>query len=174
MPTLSANSEAPVSMTNTAGGTPAPQGTATTTAVPQTSAASGAPLALAATTTPVPRLPSPVSAKPVIASVAISPLAQASDNWQITIIGTGFGMQSPYTGDSGDLAITDVAGFNAGYTGDTVTAHVSEWTNDEIVINGLAGGYGLNGWIISPGNSLLFAITNPQSGVASGVFEVAA
>ncbi len=160
MPTLSANSEAPVGMTNNAGGTPAPQGTATTTAVPQTSAASGAPLALAA--------------KPVITSVALSPLAQASDNWQMTISGTGFGTQSPYTGDSGDLAITVGAGFNAGYTGDAVTAHVSEWTSDEIVINGLAGGYGLNGWIISPGNSLLFAITNPQDGLISNAFEVVA
>ena len=113
---------------------------------------------------------------PVISSVSVTPLSGSSGNWQITIDGSNFGTRSGSSNnDSPYPAIEDnTANFNAGYSGVAVTANVTSWTNTQIIISRLAGAYGTNGWVIAPGNDVYFEITNPQSGVSSNVFEVAA
>ena len=117
-----------------------------------------------------------VEALPVISSVSITPLAGSSNNWQITINGSGFGTRSGYSNnDSTYLAIQDNTGhFTAGYLGDPVTANVSSWNNTQIVISGLAGAYGTNGWVINPGDTLLVDVANVPTGVAAAAFNTLA
>ncbi|NNM87768.1 MAG: hypothetical protein HKL95_04540, partial [Phycisphaerae bacterium] len=57
---------------------------------------------------------------------------------------------------------------------DPVTANVSSWTNTQIVISGLAGAYGLDGWIINPGDALAVDVANVPTGVAAAVFNTLA
>jgi hypothetical protein len=114
----------------------------------------------------------PTTPNPVISSVSSQLLAGTSNNWQITIDGSGFGVQSPYNGDSADLKLVDTAGpWAGGNTGDGVTTNVTSWTNTQIVISGLTGAYGTNGWIIASGNNVTFTVINPQSGVPSSTFR---
>ncbi len=113
------------------------------------------------------------SGTPQITSVSMQQIS-GTNNWQIFISGNNFGTQAAFWGDSPDLVIVDPGVVAAGHTGDAAYANVTSWSNTQIVISGLAGAYGSNGWVIAPGNNVLFEITNPQSGVSSGVFEVAA
>ncbi len=106
---------------------------------------------------------------PVITAVSAQPIS-GTNNWQIFISGNNFGTQAAFWGDSPDLVIVDPGVVAAGHTGDAAYANVTSWSNTQIVISGLAGAYGSNGWVIAPGNNVLFEITNPQSGVSSGVF----
>ena len=111
-----------------------------------------------------------------ILSVSVVPLAGTSNNWTITINGSGFGTRSGYNNnDSPYLAIQDnTTHFNAGFSDDPVTANVSSWTNTQIVISGLAGAYGTNGWVINPGDTLLVDVANVPTGVAAAAFNTLA
>ena len=111
-----------------------------------------------------------------ILSVSVVPLAGSSNNWTITINGSGFGTRLGYgNNDSPYLAIQDnTAHFNAGFSDDPVTANVTSWTNTQIIISGLAGAYGTSGWVISPGDSLAMAVANVQTGVVAQPFSVVA
>ncbi len=115
------------------------------------------------------------AAPPVISSVSVAPLSVGSNNWTITINGSGFGTQNPYNGDSGVLAMEDyTANFNAGYTGDATTMNVSSWTNNQIVISGLTGSYGGGGAVITSGDNLQFWLMNPQTGISAAVINTSA
>ncbi len=109
-----------------------------------------------------------------ISSVSVVPMGGSVNNWTITINGTGFGTRLGYSNnDSSYLAIQDnTTHFNAGYTNDPVTVNVTSWTNTQIVINGLAGAYGTNGWVIAPGNALAVDVANVPTGVAAAVYSV--
>ena len=111
-----------------------------------------------------------------ILSVSVEPLAGSTNNWTITINGSGFGTRLGYSNnDSPYLAIQDnTTGFNAGFSDDPVTANVTSWTDTQIIISGLAGAYGTNGWVISPGNSLTLAVANVQTGAVAQPFSVVA
>jgi hypothetical protein len=64
----------------------------------------------------------------------------------ITIKGSGFGTQAPYTGDSNYIALTDLSKgkWQAGYSkyDDTVTLIVNSWTNTQITLGGFSGAWG--------------------------------
>ena len=89
----------------------------------------------------------------------------------ITIMGSGFGTQSPYTGDSSYILFQIVNGWSAGYAGpcfegacnDLVTLIVQSWTDSEIVLGGFSGAYGANGWTLGPATAI-FYVWNAQSG----------
>ena len=105
---------------------------------------------------------------PEIASVTpIFPQARQ----RIVIKGRGFGLHVPYTHtDSPYLAIwDDTAHWAAGriipWNYDDVMLDVENWTDTEVVVSGFSGDYGRNGWTLNPGDSLVVAIWNPQSGV---------
>ncbi len=117
---------------------------------------------------------------PVIASVSLTAIpinGQSYYNWEFTITGGGFGSQSPFNGDSSNLLIYDAtAGWGAGYSGsnDAVTANVVNWSDTQIQIDGLTGGYGSGSWVISSGDALTVQIANPSTGQASNIYQVAA
>ncbi|MGA8069253.1 MAG: IPT/TIG domain-containing protein, partial [Terriglobales bacterium] len=83
-------------------------------------------------------------AQPTITSV--SPIT--TQQYQtITIKGSGFGKQAPYTGDSDYISLEDQTAqpaWQAGYSGfnDTVTLIVNSWTNDKITLGGFSGQWG--------------------------------
>ncbi len=107
---------------------------------------------------------------PSISGVFAQPIS-GGNNWQIFISGNNFGTQAAFNGDSSDLVIVDPGVVAAGYTGDAVTVNVTSWTNTQIVISGLSGAYGSNGWVLGSGSTVLFEVTNPQSGITSAVFS---
>jgi hypothetical protein len=94
----------------------------------------------------------------------------------ITISGSGFGTQAPYTGDSQyiELVDTTAGGWAAGHSGAAITLAVSSWTNTQIVLSGFSGSYGTNGWCISPGDQLKVEVWNAQSGDGPAVYPIAA
>ncbi len=95
-------------------------------------------------------------------------VAGSPNNWHITISGSNFGTQAAYNGDSADLGIGDfTTAMVAGNTGDGVETDVTSWTNNQIVISALTGAYGLNGWVINPGNLMMFFVGNAQDGISS-------
>jgi DNA-binding winged helix-turn-helix (wHTH) protein len=112
--------------------------------------------------------------RPVI--TAVSPIAAKQDQ-QITIEGHGFGhYYTPLKGlDTPYLAIGDDTGhWAAGRTvpqnADDVTLRVRTWTDTEIVIDGFAGEYGQNGWMLKPGDIVKARVWNPQTGAGPAEF----
>jgi translation initiation factor IF-1 len=94
----------------------------------------------------------------------------------ITINGSDFGTQAAYTGDSNYIELVDSSGtpWNAGHGTSAVTLAVSSWTNTQIVLSGLSGAYGTNGWCISPGDQLSVEVWNAQSGKGPAVYPITA
>jgi hypothetical protein len=95
----------------------------------------------------------------------------------ITISGSGFGAQSPYTGDSPYIRVSDVTkGWNAGSTlddpPDFVTLVVQSWTDSQIVIGGFAGDYGQNDWTLSTGDDVSFQVWNAQTDDGPAIEDV--
>lgn len=99
----------------------------------------------------------------------------------IVIAGTGFGTQSPYTGNSTYIAFFDLTkAWQAGYAGpcpaafgscqgnstlnDLVTLEVDSWSNSTIVLGGFAGSWGANSWTLSSGDEVQIYVWNAQSG----------
>ena len=111
---------------------------------------------------------------PTITGVSLVSIP-GTNNWQITINGSGFGTRSGYNNnDSPYLAIEDsTANFNAGYSGDAVTANVASWTDSQIVISGLAGAYGASGQVINTGDELAVDVRGVQTGLLAAVFNQA-
>jgi sugar lactone lactonase YvrE/protein involved in polysaccharide export with SLBB domain len=99
---------------------------------------------------------------PTITSV--SPIVSAQTQ-TITISGSGFGSQANYTGDSNYIQLVDSTGtpWAAGHTGNGVTLAVSLWTDSQIVLSGLSGGYGPV-HCIRPGDQLSVSVWNAQTG----------
>jgi DNA-binding winged helix-turn-helix (wHTH) protein len=114
--------------------------------------------------------------KPEISSVTpILPQARQ----RIIIRGRGFGLHVAFIKtDSLYLAIRDeTADWAAGrlipQNWDEVTVDVESWTDDQIVINGLSGDYGTNGWKLNEGDKLEIAVWNPQSGAGPARYSTA-
>ena len=114
-----------------------------------------------------------VDGVPQISSV--SPIiAQARQ--RIVIRGRGFGLHVPYShSDSPFLAIRDetgdwAAGRMVPHNWDEVMLDVESWANDEIVLTGFSGEYGLKGWKLTLGDKLEVRIWNPESGLGPARF----
>ena len=94
-------------------------------------------------------------------------------NQTITVTGSGFGSQQPYSGDSPDLRIIDVtqnswsAGYSNGSNPNLVTLNVTSWTDTQIVIQGLQGDYGQNGWVLKAGDLIQVNVWNPQTSLGT-------
>jgi len=90
----------------------------------------------------------------------------AEQTQTITITGSGFGANSPYSGNSPYIAFDDNSGvvWGAGNGGDAVGLNVTSWTNNQIVIAGLTGAYGYNNWQMSNGDHITLIVYNPQTG----------
>jgi hypothetical protein len=105
---------------------------------------------------------------------------QARQN--ITIMGSGFGTQPAYNGDSPYLSIHNATrGWNAGWTivgwtGDSpidkVTLDIGSWTDSEITLRGLTGDYGKNGWFFNDGDIADILVWNPNTDAGSGACRV--
>jgi protein involved in polysaccharide export with SLBB domain len=117
--------------------------------------------------------PLATAATPTITSV--SPILPQQTQ-TITINGSDFGTQAAYTGDSNYIELIDSTGtsWNAGHGTSAVTLAVSSWTNTQIVLSGLSGAYGTNGWCISPGDQLSVKVWNAQSGHGPAVYPITA
>lgn len=88
----------------------------------------------------------------------------AQQTQPIAILGSGFGTQSPYTGDSPYIEVTDVtSSWSAGFGGDSVTLAISSWTDSQISLQGFQGAYGSNGFTIRNGDKLLVQVWNAQT-----------
>ena len=88
----------------------------------------------------------------------------------ITIGGSGFGTMPAFDGDSPDIRIHDLnGGWSAGFTGDdpadTVTLSVSSWTDTEIVIQGMTGAYGQDGFVLDDMDQVIVSVSGARSGV---------
>jgi protein involved in polysaccharide export with SLBB domain len=93
----------------------------------------------------------------------------------ITITGAGFGSQTPYTGDSKYIELTDTTrSWNAGMTQDNVTLAVSSWTDSQIVLTGLSGTYGPNTHCIAPGDQLSVKVWNAGTGSGPATYTLVA
>jgi hypothetical protein len=102
--------------------------------------------------------PSLVANKP---TKTISSVSWNNTTQTVVITGSGFGTQSPYTGDSQFILLHDVdTGWNAGFPGDLVTLNVASWTNTRIVISGFTGLYGRNNWVFRPGDHVVVSVWN--------------
>ena len=102
----------------------------------------------------------------------------------ITITGSGFGKQKPYTGDSNYISFLDSTaspGWQGGYDGcllgfcttDTVTLIVNSWTNTKIVLGGFSGGWGgapPYNYVLNKGDSVQISVFDAQT--ASGPAQV--
>jgi DNA-binding winged helix-turn-helix (wHTH) protein len=112
--------------------------------------------------------------RPEISSV--TPLLPQAKQ-RIIIRGRGFGLHVPYARtDTPYLAIRDnTANWAAGrvvpHNFDDVMLDVEGWSDDEIVISGFSGEYGLNGWMLKEGDAIEVAVWNPQSGVGPALYR---
>jgi hypothetical protein len=118
----------------------------------------------------VPSAAQEVEQSPVIKSVS----AVTAQQYQtITIKGSGFGTQAPYTGDSYYIAFwnnkTYQPGWQAGYSGynDTITLIVNSWTNTKIVLGGFSGAWDESGYdyTLAVGDPIEVQVWNAQSGL---------
>ncbi len=94
-----------------------------------------------------------------------------AEHQTITITGTGFGTQAPYTGDTKFISFYDEnKKWEAGYEpdNDTVTLIVNSWTNTKITLGGFAGAWGTDGWTLAAGNKEEIRLWNAQG--AGGPF----
>jgi hypothetical protein len=101
----------------------------------------------------------------------------------IVITGSGFGTQSPYTGDSPYIATFDLttgnwsAGFSGTYPGrgtfsDTVTLIVQSWSDSTIQLGGFAGAWGTSNFTLAGGDQLQFGVFNAQTGSGPATMTV--
>ena len=100
---------------------------------------------------------------PTITSVNVGPAS--GGNLRMSIQGSGFGTNSPYTTTSSFLRIYDqTQDWNAGFTGDWVDTNVVSWTDTNILINGFTGQYNQYvGYHFNPGDQLQVFVENPQT-----------
>jgi hypothetical protein len=98
----------------------------------------------------------------------------ASQN--VDIMGSCLGQNAPFNQSNNvDLYIQDGStsptawsACNGGAVADIVTCTVSSWTNNEIVLTGFGSGYGEGFFVLHPGDQVIVAVWNPQSGVGPG------
>jgi hypothetical protein len=126
-------------------------------------AASAAPSSAA--TTPKTATSCSPTTVPKISSV--SAVAAEQQTQTITIKGSCFGSGNTFTGSDNEwFQIIDKTGSWSGChvssypENDTVTCTVTKWTNSKIVFTGFSGLYGSNGYILQPGDRLVFCVWN--------------
>ncbi len=99
----------------------------------------------------------------------------------ITIVGSGFGTQKHYTGDSAYISLLDETGsWQAGFVGifegvqvdDTVTLIVNSWQDSKIVLGGFSGQWGQFNFILNKGDTEQVSIWNAQSGAGPATMNV--
>lgn len=99
-------------------------------------------------------------------------------NQTIIIRGNGLGSYTNFTAlDSPFLAIRDntahwAAGRIMERNWDKVTLTVTRWLNSEILVTGLCGAYGQNGWVFKTGDEIEIAVWNPQTAVGPAVYHL--
>jgi len=124
----------------------------------------------------------PCNAAPTITSVsAISTLQLQT----IVISGSGFGTQSPYTGNSAYIALFDltnccwqagnVGSLEGAFENDSVTLIVESWTDSQIVLGGFSGSFGQNSFGETPSGSFNLRVGDQEQikGNSSGPAKVA-
>ncbi len=112
---------------------------------------------------------------------SVSPIS-TQQSQSIVIAGSGFGTQSPYTGDSAYIAFFDVTKpWEAGYAGpcptalistcqgastinNAVTLVVQSWSDSSIVLGGFSGAWGSNNSTLDNGDEVQVYVWNAQSG----------
>ena len=105
---------------------------------------------------------------------SVSPIV-SQQTQTFTITGAGFGTQAAYSGDSSHMELADNSrAWFAGNTGNLVGLAVSSWSDTQIVITGLTGSYGSNGWCIGAGDQLSVKVWNAQTGAGPAVYSVVA
>jgi len=101
--------------------------------------------------------------------IAVVSYIQPKGTQAITIVGSGFGTRSPYSGDSNSIEVTDQSrNWNAGssrdFPADQITLSVALWTDTKIEISGFAGAYGSGSYSLNPGDRVTIRIWNAQTG----------
>ena len=95
----------------------------------------------------------------------------------ITITGTGFGTQQPYTGDSSYIQITDTtANWAAGLVNNTgsntVGLNVTSWTDSQITLAGFQGAYGQSTYVLQAGDQVQVKVWNAPTGAGPAAFPL--
>lgn len=111
--------------------------------------------------------------KPRITSVGTF---QPGATQNVDIMGSCLGRHAPFNQTNNvDLYIQDSSSSprawsacNGGAVADIVTCTVSSWTNHEIVLTAFGSAYGEDGFVLDPGDQMIVAVWNPQSGVGPG------
>ena len=108
----------------------------------------------------------------------------------INILGSGFGSQSPYNGDSRYLQITDLTKhWAAGYCdpalnphgnpkscvpyaspSDSVALKVTSWTGTTIKIRDFTFAYGQNSWTLDTGDQIQVEVWNPKTHAGPAIY----
>jgi hypothetical protein len=106
------------------------------------------------------------SQSPKITSISKITTAQLQT---IVIKGSGFGTQSPYTGDSDYISLLDQTKkprWQAGYLpyNDTVTLIVQQWEDSKITLGGFSGAWGTLDYTLAIGDKEQVKVWNAQSG----------
>jgi hypothetical protein len=102
----------------------------------------------------------------------------------LTVRGVGFGTAAPFDGDSRFIMFENRnQDWRAGCGGrlecgpvpNLFTLRVSQWTDDQIVIDGLTGAYvGTSGEVIDLDDTLEIWVWNPQTGAGPARFRLSA
>ncbi|HLJ45113.1 MAG TPA: hypothetical protein VKU01_03855, partial [Bryobacteraceae bacterium] len=95
----------------------------------------------------------------------------------ITITGSGFGNQAPFSGDSSFLLINDFSlGWNAGFVNasnnDGIGVNVTSWTDSQIVIGGFTGLFGQFGYVLNAGDVVRILVWNAQTGIGPVEYDL--
>jgi len=121
-----------------------------------------------------------VTAAPVINAggpvITYASPIEAKRTQTITIKGSNFGTQAPYSGFSPYIFILDItrawsAGLISEQVKDTVGLKVTKWADDEIVIKGFVDDYGGNGgeFVLKNGDLVLFLVGNPTENIMTWI-----
>jgi hypothetical protein len=156
------------------GANPTAPGTSSSPARGETSPAPPAPSSHSAAPPPS---PPPPSCQPKITSVG--PF-QAAGSQTVVINGSCFGTGNTMSaGDTPYFKISDLATgwagcFMDGNGSDTVTCHISSWTDNSITFSGYTGAYGQDGFVVAQGELINVQVWNPQSGSGPATCQVVA
>jgi len=97
----------------------------------------------------------------------VSPISTAQTQ-TIAIVGSGFGKQPAFSGNSPDINFVDGTSWSAGTGGDLIGLSISSWTETQIVISGFTGGYGFFG-SLNNGDEVTISVWNVQNGAGPAV-----
>jgi hypothetical protein len=120
------------------------------------------------------KMRAPLTEPEIVSVTGILPRAHQT----IVIKGRTFGHHVPFANmDTPFLAIRDetahwAAGRIIDRNVDDVTLSISSWTDTEIVVTGLSGAYGQNGWELKPGDEISVAVWNPQTGAGPAIYRL--